>query len=161
MKIISGDSQGMIHSIKTHLYKTIHRNKKSAAQLADETGISYSYLCRAGLPMDESGVRFPVDYLVPLMKSANDYSVLKHIAALCGFLCIRTPRGFADKRDEMDAVNHYNALCAEAGKRLMDFFRAPSQANLEAVDTALQEVMQYAASLQRRIKNHNQMELEL
>ena len=36
--------------LKSFLYKTIHRNPKTVNQLADETGISASYLYRAGAP---------------------------------------------------------------------------------------------------------------
>ena len=108
------------HSIKTFLYRMIHRNAKSARQLADEIGISYSYLCRFGLT-EESGADIPLKYFVPLMKSAGDYSALKYINMLCGFLTIRAPRGFRSKTDEVLAVNEYNALCAAASKLLMEF----------------------------------------
>jgi hypothetical protein len=149
------------HSLKTLLYKTIHRNAKSAEQLADEIGISYSYLCCAGLPLDESGVKFPLENIIPLMKAAGDYSVLKHINQLCGFLMVRAPRGFRSKIDEVLAVNEYNALCSAASKLLMEFFHEPSPAKLEDTNAALQAVMECSASLQKRIKDFNQMEMEL
>lgn len=149
------------HSLKTLLYKTIHRNAKSAEQLADEIGISYSYLCRAGLPLDESGVKFPVENLVPLLRAASDYSVLKYINQLCGFLTVKAPRGMRSKIDEVDAVNEYNALCSSASKMLMEFFRSPSPAKLEETNAALQAVMECSSSLQKRIKDFNQMEMEL
>lgn len=151
----------MSQSIKTLLYSTIHRNSKSAAQLADETGISYSYLCRAGLPTDESGVRFPVEHLIPLMKAAGDFSVLHHLNTLCGFLTVKQPRGFKDKMDESEAVVHYGALCSDANRHLISFFKKPSPELLEETIAALQEVMQYSSTLQRRLKNHNQTEMEL
>jgi hypothetical protein len=151
----------MTQSLKTLLYTTIHRNAKSVAQLADETGISPSYLYRAGLPTDESGVKFPIEHLIPLMKSSGDYSVLKYLNRLCGFLTVRAPRGFHDKRDEVDAVNEYNTLCSAASKLLMDFFQSPSPAKLEETNSALQAVMEYSASLQKRIKDFNQMEMSL
>lgn len=147
--------------LKTLLYRTIHRNAKSAAELADETGISYSYLCRAGLPTDESGVRFPIEHLIPLMKAAGDFSVLHHLNALCGFLAVKQPRGFRDKLDEADAITHYNSLCSTAQKHLVSFFKQPSPARSEQVIASLRDVMEYSATLQRRIKNHNQTELEL
>ncbi len=151
----------MSQSIKTLLYKTIHRNSKSAAQLADEIGISYSYLCRAGLPNDESGVKFPLENLIPLMKAAGDYSVLHHLNTLCGFLTVKSPRGFRDKLDEAEAVTHYNTLCGTASRLLLAFFRQPSPAKMDEAVRALQVVMEYSATLQRRIKDHNQTEMEL
>ncbi len=151
----------MTESLKTLLYQTIHRNAKSAAQLADETGISYSYLCRAGLPTDESGVKFPLEHLIPLMKASNDYSVLKHLNSVCGFMSFRVPRGFTDKLDEAEAVSKYQKLSAEAVSCIIEFFKSPSQKNLKACTNALQDVMEYEATLQRRIKNFRQLELEL
>lgn len=70
---------------KTFLYEITHR-KKTIIELAEGTGISSSYLYRAALPTDESGVKFPIEYLIPLMKSAKDFRILKHIAAQCGFV---------------------------------------------------------------------------
>lgn len=147
-------------SIKELLYKTIHRNAKSAAQLADEIGISYSYLCRAGLPADESGVKFPLENLVPLMKAARDYSVLKHLNMLCGFLIVKAPRGFRDKLEEADAVNHYTSLYTAAMKSIMDFFRNSSPAKMESATSALRDVMEYSATLSRRIENYKQTEID-
>jgi hypothetical protein len=156
-----GERSKVTESLKTLLYETIHRNTKPAAQLADETGISYSYLCRAGLPTDESGVKFPLEHLIPLMKAANDYSVLKHLNAICGFMSFRVPRGFADKRDEKEAVSHYQQLCATSVNCLLEFFRSPSPKGMKAVNQSLADVMEYAATLNKRIANFRQLELEL
>ena len=156
-----GERIKVTESLKTLLYETIHRNAKPAAQLADETGISYSYLCRAGLPTDESGVKFPLEHLIPLMKASNDYSVLKHINTICGFLSVRVPRGFTDKLDEADAVNHYNKLCHDASELLLEFFKSPSSKKLKATSEALRDVMEYSATLNKRITNFRQLELEL
>jgi len=151
----------MNDSIKSILYQTIHRNAKSAAQLADEIGISYSYLCRAGLPADESGVRFPIEYTVPLMKAAGDYSLLRHLAMLTGHLLVKAPRGFRDKSDEVESVSNYSQLCSSASKLLLEFFRAPSPKLLDETTHALTSVMEYSAALQKRIRDYNQMELGL
>ena len=151
----------MNDSVKTLLYKTIHRNAKPAAQLADEIGISYSYLCRAGLPTDESGVRFPLELVVPLMKSAGEYSLLRHLAMLCGFLLVKAPRGFRDRSDEVETVNNYNKLCAITSSHLMEFFKTPSPLLIEKTTESLRSVMEYSAALQKRISDYNQMELSL
>jgi hypothetical protein len=151
----------MPDTIKTLLYKIIHRSSKSAEQIADEIGICYSYLCRFGLPDDETGAPFPLKFLTPLMKSASDYSILKHLATINGFILVKAPRGFKDKLDEAEAVNRYNYLCSQASRHLIEFLQAPSPAKFSETHAALQDVMEYSASLQRRIKNHNQTELEL
>lgn len=150
-----------METIKSLLYKTIHRSKKSAAQIADEIGISYSYLCRAGLPTDENGCRFPVELLVPLMKSAGNYDLLKHIAGLSGYLSVKIPHAFKDKKDEVSAVNNYNQACSDAAKDMMDFFMHPSDFKIQQTINSLQRVMEISAGLQKRIKNFNQTELEL
>lgn len=151
----------MNETIKTLLYQAIHRNKKSAAQIADEIGISYSYLCRTGLPADESGVRFPLELLTPLMKATHDYSVLRHIATLSGHMVVKVPKGFTDRSDELEAVAIYNELCSGVSKCLMAFFKKPSDEQLRVTLDALQRVMEYSASLHRRVRNYNQMELAL
>jgi hypothetical protein len=151
----------MNDTIKTLLYQAIHRNKKPAAQIADEIGISYSYLCRTGLPMDESGVRFPVELLVPLMKAAHDYSVLKHIATLTGHLIVKLPRAFVDRSDENDAVSTYNQLCATASKHLTLFFKKPTPENLRLTQDAIEKVLEYSVALSHRVASYNQMELPL
>jgi hypothetical protein len=150
-----------MNTIKTHLYKSIHRSKKSAAQIADEIGISYSYLCRAGLPTDENGVRFPVELMVPLMKSCGNYDLLKHIAGLAGYLTVKIPHAFNDKKDEVSALNEYNELCTEAAKNMMKFFKKPSDTQMQLTIDSLQRVMEISAGLQKRIKNFNQYDLEL
>jgi hypothetical protein len=147
-------------SLKILFYKTIHRNAKSAEQIADEIGISYSYLCRFGLSED-SGADCPTKFLIPLMKSAGDYSILRHIATLCGFLLVKAPRGLRDKLEEAEAINKYNYLCTQASRLLIEFFKSPSPKLLSETNDALQDVMEYSATLSRRIKDFNQMEMEL
>jgi hypothetical protein len=151
----------MMDTLKTLLYQTIHRNKKPAAQIADEIALSYSYLCRTGLPTDESGVKFPLEYLVPLMKATHDYSVLKHLATLTGHLVVKLPRAFADKSDENEAVSAYNELCAAASKHLTAFFRKPTPENLRLTQDAIQRVLEYSVALSHRVSSYNQMELPL
>jgi len=77
--------------VKEVLYCTIHENKKGVKQIADEIGISSNYLYRSALPDDESGAKFPIQYLVPLMKSTDDYSLIRHLAKLCGFILVKMP----------------------------------------------------------------------
>lgn len=150
-----------MNTIKTLLYKAIHRSKKSAAQVADEIGISYSYLCRAGLPTDENGCRFPVELMVPLMKVTGNYDLLKHIAGLSGYLTVKIPRAFNDKKNEVSAVNNYNQVCADAANKMMDFFMSPSDLKMQQTIDSLQKVMEISAGLQKRIKNFNQYDFEL
>jgi hypothetical protein len=74
---------------------------------------------------------------------------------------VKAPRGMRDKLDEVDAINKYNYLCSQASRLLMDFFKSPSPKLLSETNEALQNVMEYSATLSRRIKDFNQMEMEL
>ena len=96
-----------IKNIKSILYETIHRNKKTVEQIADEIGISANYLYRSGLPLEESGVKFPVDYLTPLMKTTKNYRILEHIAYLCGFLLVKEQRA-AELVNKNETKNYFN-----------------------------------------------------
>lgn len=64
-----------MRDLKTSLYLTVHGGKKSVEQIADECGITANYLYRACLE-GESGCRFPLDLLLPLMQATGDYRVL-------------------------------------------------------------------------------------
>ncbi|GJQ32635.1 MAG: hypothetical protein HBSAPP04_14740 [Ignavibacteriaceae bacterium] len=131
-----------MQTIKELLYKTAHRNKKSIKQLADESGISENYLYRACLPVDESGVKFPLDKLVPLMKAANDYSILSHISNICGFILVKIPVFKAKKGEAIDIYDEYQEATAYALSALKTFFKEPSKANKDAVDEALMKVLE-------------------
>lgn len=131
-----------MQTIKELLYKTAHRNKKSIKQLADETGISDNYLYRACLPVDESGVKYPLDKLVPLMKAANDYSILSHIANICGFILVKIPVFKAKKGEAIDIYDDYQEATANALASLKAFFKEPSKSNKDSVDEALMKVLE-------------------
>jgi len=152
-----------ITGLKSFLYKTIHRNTKTVNMLADETGISASYLYRAGLPEDQSGVKFPIEYLIPLMKATKDYSVLKHIAKTCGFLLVKVPRVTGAKKEEIDVVEQYQDCTTKALRCLREFFNEPTQDNFDKIDSALYEVMQESATTQKYVKKSfsGQLEMEL
>lgn len=131
-------------TLKDFLYDTIHRNKKTVEQLADETGISDNYLYRACLKVDKkskSGVKFPIEHLVPLMKAANDYSILKYIAQICGFLLVKLPVFTGKPAVDMDLLSQYQQCTARAISAMLDFFKSPSPKNFEIVSNALHDVM--------------------
>ena len=151
------------HTFKSLLYKTIHRNKKPVALIADETGISANYLYRAGLPLDESGVKFPVEFLVPLMNSTKDYSVLSHLANVCGFILVKIPRVCRDKRDEIDLVDEYQQASVKAVNLLKEFFRHPDKTAYDKASEALMEIMSKSASAKKVLDKQviGQLELDL
>jgi len=150
-------------SIKTILYETIHRNKKSVEQIADEIGISTNYLYRAGLPLEESGVKFPLEYLIPLMKATGNYAILEQIASICGFLLIKEPRVKIPRIESIELINEYQDITTYAVRILKKFLDKPTQENYEEVLNALQIVMTKSAEAKKYCNKHfeGQMEFEL
>ncbi|AFH47817.1 Hypothetical protein IALB_0103 [Ignavibacterium album JCM 16511] len=150
-------------SIKTILYETIHRNKKSVDQIADEIGISSNYLYRAGLPLDENGVRFPLDYLIPLMKATGNYEILEKIAWICGFLLVKEPKVRTPKTEGTELINDYQDATTLAIRNLKKFLDKPTDSNYNDVINALQLVMTKSAEAKKYCNKHyqGQMELEL
>ena len=78
------------------LYETIHKNKKPLKLIAEEIGVSDSYLTRAALPDSEdsdtgTGCRFPLKKLISLIKATNDYTVLDCIENNLGRVAITLP----------------------------------------------------------------------
>lgn len=150
-------------SIKTILYETIHRNRKSVEQIADEIGISSNYLYRAGLPLDENGVKFPVDYLIPLMKATGNYAILEKIAMICGFLLVKEPRVKTPKIDSTELISDYQDATTLAVRNLKKFLDKPTETNYNDVINALQMVMTKSAEAKKYCNKHfeGQMKLEL
>jgi len=139
-------------SIKSCLYETIHRNRKSVAQLADETSISSSYLYRSALPTDESGVRFPLDYLIPLMKATGNYSVLKHIANLCGFVLVALPKIKVNKKEKNAFISEYQESTVNAAKKLIGFFNEPTEEYYKEVLATLNAVLEKSCSAKHLVE---------
>lgn len=150
-------------SIKTILYETIHRNKKSVEQIADEVGISASYLYRAGLPLDESGVKFPLDYLIPLMKATNNYVILEKIAMICGFLLVKEPKVRTPRTEGTELVADYQDATTLAVRCLKKFLDKPTESHYSEVINALQTVMTRSAEAKKYCGKHysGQLEIEL
>lgn len=149
--------------IKTILYETIHRNKKSVEQIADEIGISANYLYRAGLPLDESGVKFPLDYLVPLMKATGNYAILEKIAWICGFLLVKEPKVKIPKIEEAELIADYQDATTLAVRCLKKFLDKPNEEHFNEVIDALQLVMTKSAEAKKYCNKHysGQLEMEL
>lgn len=137
--------------IKSKIYSTIHRNRKPIDQIADEMGISTESLYRYGLP-SPSGSDIPLKRLIPLMKAANDYCILKHIASVCGFVLVKVPRYRASKGDANDVVSSYQKASAEAVDALIKFFKSPTHKSYELVNESLNRVMEESVGAKKYIQ---------
>jgi hypothetical protein len=149
-------------SLKITIQKTLLRNKKTVDQIADEVGRSSNILYRYGLE-GESGAEMPVSLLVPIMKSTGNYSILKHIAQLCGFILVKIPRVKAGTKDELEMIDDYQSSFVNSVKNLKDFFNSPSPENYTTLNNSLIEVMEQCSKNQKYAEKKltGQFEMEL
>jgi Na+/phosphate symporter len=150
----------MTQNFKSILYNTIHRNKKGIEQIADEIGVSSNSLYRYCIE-GESGSEMPARRLVPLMKATNNYELLKHIAYLCGFVCIKMPRFLKVKNDELELISDYQETTIRATRELRSFFDNPNAANYDKVSKALREVIEKSVTNQEYCKKTYSGQLEI
>jgi len=73
-------------------YYTIHKSNLSVEELAAQIGVSASLLYKMANPQDDSA-DFKLRHLVPLMLATSNFSILHTLANLCGFVCVKIPRG--------------------------------------------------------------------
>lgn len=147
----------MRQSIVEALYETFHRSRKHPKEIADQVGVSYSYLARAVLGDNPSGCNFPIRLLVPLMRAAGNYSALKVIARECGFLLVKPPRGNNHRQE----LYEYQGNFARLLQVLTRFLNYPDRESGRKVIEALADHMEQTSSWKYRCeKNVNQLEME-
>ena len=151
----------MDKTIKLLLHDTLLSSKKSVPLLADETGMSTSYLYRACNPEDESNARFPLDYLVPLMHATNNYSVVKHIANLCGFVLTVLPRPKSNRKEKNAFISEYQDITVTAAKHLIKFFDEPTEDNFKTVSVSLQKVLETSISAKLSVEKEYSGQFEM
>ncbi len=116
-------------TLKDCLYQTLHRNNKPLKAIAEELGVSESYLYRSALPDQEdsetgTGCRFPLKKLIPLILVTGDYCTLDHIENALGRVAIFLPKSDAGLTDicrmSLRSVREFGELMAEVTKSLED-----------------------------------------
>lgn len=80
----------MMTTLRDALHDNIHGSKVPLKQLADDLGISYSYLANAGNPNLEE-FHFQLRHLVPLMKATGNTAVLDYLEHSMGRVAFRVP----------------------------------------------------------------------
>lgn len=153
---------GCTPTIKMILYNTLHRNHKTIDQIADEVGKSSNSLYRYCLE-GESGSEMPISLLVPIMKATKNFLLIKHIAGLCGFICVKIPKVAINKKNEIDIIDEYQQATIASIKSLKEFFNSPTETNYNKAKDTLREVMEHCASNSKYIdkKLSGQLEMEL
>ena len=141
-----------LEDINTVIYKTIHKNKskKSIEQIADEMGIDVMTLYKYPLP-EPSGSNMPLKRLIPLMKATGDYSLLKHIAAMCEYIVVKVPRFKASKGDSNEIISSYQATSCKAFNDMIEFFKNRSKEIYQKVTESLRAVMEESVGTQKYI----------
>ena len=116
-------------TLKDCLYQTLHRNKKPLKLIAEEVGMSENYLYRAALPdLDESetgtGCRFPLNKLIPVTRSTDDFTVLDFIEHSLGRVAFPLPAPNSNLSDAcrltMISVREFGQLMAEMEVAMAD-----------------------------------------
>jgi hypothetical protein len=147
-----------MRDLKTSLYMTVHGSKKSVEQIADEMGISTSYLYRACLD-GESGCRFPLELLLPLMQATRDYQILDLLNARTGRVTTNLKRVSKLKKRDPQVINeiqrNFNAVMA----KVLEFFADPDRARIPEIEQELHRHLCEVAALRRTVSDFHQSEL--
>lgn len=128
------------------------RKKKSREELADELGMSASYLYRIANPFDET--QLPLRQVIPLYKVTKDERIVGHLAHAIGRLLVRTPKGTAPAAE----MNEYQMAFADHMGTVLKALARPGM-RMEAYGSCLR-MMEATAALSKRFEK-DQMELEI
>jgi hypothetical protein len=123
-----------------------HSAKTSMEEMADNLGIATSYLYRVANPFDESAP-LPSKHLINLMTHTKDYSILKHLAQRCGFICVKMPRVRSAKESE---IGLYQRRQAEAIRAVVAFFQ--KSASMDETLEAIRKELEAAAGFMKAIE---------
>lgn len=147
-----------MRDLKTVVYLTVHGSSKSVPEIADQIGVSASYLYRMCLE-GESGCKMPLELLLPLMEATGDYSILDHLNARCGRVTASMPRVAKLKLKDPHVITeiqqHFNATMAE----VLKFFANPRPKQITQVVKALHGHLCEVAALMCAVKDFNQREM--
>jgi len=122
------------------------------AELADHLGVKPSMLYRLSNPLDS--VRINSKHLIPLMEKTRDFSVLRHLAARCGFGLFRIPRVRANKDRE---IALYLEVQTKANLAVQGFF--DGRRTQEETVEAIRKELEVAAGFLKAVENHPQQGL--
>lgn len=143
------------------VFNTIHHNNKGVppAEIAANTGTGYNHLTRMANMTDTC--RMPVNKLVPVMNTTEDYSILDYLAKQTNHLVIKMPRGIRKGTDPRMDISTYNREFADLVDKLVDFVSDPSDKKMAEVDEAMRKHIGDSVNIHRRCKKHNMHQREL
>lgn len=113
----------MMTSLRDALHQNIHESGVPIKRLADDLGISYSYLANAGNPNLED-FHFQLRHLVPLMKVTDNLAVLDYLEHCVGRVAFRVPEvsgeHFEVTQELLHIVSHVGELSSKIVNALED-----------------------------------------
>ena len=112
-----------MNTLRDALHDNIFNSGRPAKQIADDLGISYSYLASAGNPNLEE-FHFQLKHLIPLTKATGNYDTLDYIERALGRVAFVVPtiRGnISEVAEEVSAVTlEFSHLMREMSESLRD-----------------------------------------
>ena len=82
-------------TLRDALHESVHNGGVPMKRLADQLGISYSYLANAANPnLDD--FNFQLRHLMPLINATGNYAVLDHLENACGRVAFCLPQAGKD-----------------------------------------------------------------
>jgi hypothetical protein len=147
-----------MRDLKTQLSLTIHGSKKSVEQIADECGRSASYIYRVCLE-GESGLKFPLELLVPLMHATGDYRILDRLNCLCDRVTVSRPRVGKLKRKEQSTADEIQANFHAAFNLFFRFWQDPDPAKRAELIQSLHRHECDIEAMKRSVKDFDQGDL--
>lgn len=112
-----------MNTLRDALHDNIFNAGRPAKQIADDLGISYSYLASAGNPNLEE-FHFQLKHLIPLTKATGNYDTLDYIERALGRVAFVVPsiKGeISEVAEEVAAVTlEFSHLMREMAESLRD-----------------------------------------
>ena len=113
----------MLTSLRDALHENIHDSGVPIKKLADDLGISYSYLANAGNPnLDE--FHFQLRHLIPLMKATGNMTALDFLEHSMGRVAFRIPQAEGEHlpvtTNLLQIIKHVGDLSGKIEEALAD-----------------------------------------
>ncbi len=113
----------MLATLKEAVHQVIDNSPIPTRQLAEELGISYSYLMNAANP-DQPEFKLPARLLIPLTRITGDYSAINFIENSLGRTALKLQKNNSNLKDIqaelLDAVGSFGDLAKKAADALAD-----------------------------------------
>jgi len=145
--------------IQKSIQDLILRGRVSIGELADGMGISENMVYRLGMP--EGALEKAVRRVLALMIAQKDFSLLKALCGRTGHLLVKVPRVARNRQEDSEMVAHYQETVTDAVSLMLDYVRERTPASRDALLAALDDVSCESVGISKRVKNDQQMELEL